>query len=334
MPLSVPERTRALKQYFGMVEDPRELEDVLSQERAAQAERDLAGYGSGVDKIISSIGGTQSQPEIYQNMQKMAGQGSDAVRNYLKQKYLREQNAEKMALEAVKAEEQSKQNELSREALDENRRANQEMRKSQLEIERARLGLEKEKAGREAIKADVGQQVLEKEEAEKVAGWDVGGGRERATNAVTRLESIKSGLADMPESSLDKIRARIGEGALSERQLKIKQDVTNAALPMLKETFGAQLSEGERKALADSFYDPRLSPKVNASNIERKIEEARADIEKKELLTTKFKEKRGGAPQDRSMQSSVSAQKIPPSVPPGMKLQFNKKTGEYRVVPK
>jgi hypothetical protein len=245
-------------------------------------------------------------------MQKLAGEGPARIKEYLKNKYEREKDQKSEAAKIVGMEIQDEQN-------TESRKSNELQRDFNNSIASETLALRKSQDAREAAKGSPAQQEIDKKQAESAAEW-VSGGRDRFNAGLDRLRRIQETLSTQEDSAIDRGRARVGhEGFLSNDQLKIKQDVLNATLPILK-TLGSNPSEGERTALINSIYDPRLSPKTNITNITKKISEWEAE----------------GASRDASAGKFTQTNTAPPEVPPGKKLQkrtVNGKT-EYRVVPK
>jgi hypothetical protein len=65
--------------------------------------------------------------------------------------------------------------------------------------------------------------------------------------------------------------------------------VANSAL---KATFGGQLSDGERKALANEFYNDKLSNAENLKIIERKISELEGGLETQQRKANYFENNR------------------------------------------
>lgn len=256
--MPVTDRYQKIRQYLMGQQDPGDLEALQEQERVAQEQRSVAGYGSAIDKIISSIGGTQANPEPYTQMQKLAGEGPARVREYLKNKNQQRQDNSRLAATMAAAEEQADAS-RSKEARAE---------------------------AREVAKGTPGQQEADKKQAADAAEW-VSSGRLGVKSGIDRLEDIAKGLENEQDSWADKTRARMGENALSGRQLEIKQGVLNAVIPVLK-SLGSNPSEGERKALVDSIYDPRLDPKTNVKNIRRKVSELQAQYEMKDSAAKKY----------------------------------------------
>lgn len=240
--MPVFDRYQKIKSYLLGSQDPNELAALQAEEELAQDTRNVAGIGSGVDKIISAIGGTQANPEPYTQMQKLAGEGPARVREYLKQKYQQQQAAGQTAATMASAEEQA-------------------------DATRQKQAAE---AAREAAKGTPGQQEYDKNVHKEKFDWE-SSGRVAADQGLERLKAIKEKIKNKSEGYFDKARARTGqEGLYSDSDLEIRQEVTNAVIPMLK-SFGSNPSEGERKTLIDSYYDPRLSKEKNIENIETKI---------------------------------------------------------------
>lgn len=272
MPSAI-DRYGRIKQYLMGDQDPHDLEALQAAEEQASNDRMTAGIGSGIDKIISSIGGTQANPEAYATMQKYAGEAPTRVREYLKQKYEQRKEAGHTAASLAQAEATADATQSQRDFNNQMARDNYELRKSHED--------------REAAKGSPAQQEIDKKQGEAAADW-IGGGRDKFNAGLSRLENIQKTLEGSEDSMLDKIRARGGEPLLSSDQLKIKQDALNAILPVLKTQLGNNPTEGERNAMLNSVYDPRLSPKQNAANIKQKIDEWRTDAANRDSLSSKY----------------------------------------------
>jgi hypothetical protein len=111
-------------------------------------------------------------------------------------------------------------------------------------------------------------------------------------NAVSRLKKAKDqGVADDISGRGVYFKGKIGEGALrSEDSLKIEQDVQQAALGGLKATFGGNPTEGERKAILEKAYDPKLSVDSNIEKILRTIDDLDAKAASKDEKSKYFEQ--------------------------------------------
>ena len=316
MPSAI-ERYNTIKQYLFGNQDPTDLEALKAAEERAAEERQIAGIGSGLDKIISSIGKTQASPDVYVNMQKVAGEGPSRVREYLKQKYEQKKDAGHTAAQLAQADATSE--------------ATQSQREFQNQLAKENLSIRKSQEAREEAKGSIGQQAADRKQAEEAAEW-ASAGRSGLQSGVARLEEVAKRLENEEDSVLERGRARLGaDAALSSVQLKNKQDVLNAVIPALK-SFGSNPTEGERRALIESIYDPKLSPSDNVKNIRSTIAEWQAKGEVKDSLARKYFP--GIAESKKEMAPPPTAPNDSRSIPPGMKLQVNIKTGETRLVPK
>lgn len=261
-------RVAKLKQYFGK-QDPDELERSLAAEEEAQSRRSTAGIGSGIDKIISAIGGTQANPEAYNQMQKYAGEGTDVVKNYLKQKYQKEKDAENMAMDVARAEQQAEQNNLTREGNEEQRKFNQEIATSNLNIKKSEIQRDKEKEARgtaDERKASTYVSEMEKADADFSATRASGYRRE------------KDLLAETP----DKVKGMIGYlGKANPKMALSDQSERRFINAALRRESGATITPSE-KTEAELQYFPRPGDSAdtiaqkNRNRIE-KIESMRAE---------------------------------------------------------
>ncbi len=101
-------------------------------------------------------------------------------------------------------------------------------------------------------------------------------GKESAAQSINMLE----GYVDQLEAQKDDI-FQAGGGAISSRlpdamrsseSIKLRDDITGIAMQGLKDVFGGAISDGERKALAATFYNDKLPPNENISILKRKLQ--------------------------------------------------------------
>lgn len=105
--MPVVDRYKKIKEYLLSQQDPSDLKALQAEEEVAQEARNVAGIGSGIDKIIASIGRTQANPDAYVQMQKLAGEGPNRVKEYLKNKYEQRKDTSSLAATMATAEEQN-----------------------------------------------------------------------------------------------------------------------------------------------------------------------------------------------------------------------------------
>lgn len=101
-------------------------------------------------------------------------------------------------------------------------------------------------------------------------------GKESAAQSINMLE----GYVDQLEAQKDDI-FQAGGGAFastlpdalrSSESIKLRDDITGIAMQGLKDVFGGAISDGERKALAATFYNDKLPPNENIPILKRKLQ--------------------------------------------------------------
>lgn len=103
-----------------------------------------------------------------------------------------------------------------------------------------------------------------------------GGGEAKAKDAIAKLNSLRAEIAN------DKGFVQAGGGPIAgsmpdmfrtQASIARRDNIVSVANSALKATFGGQLSDGERNALAKEFYNDKLSNAENLKIIDRKIAE-------------------------------------------------------------
>lgn len=148
------------------------------------------------------------------------------------------------------------------------------------EIELRRQEVQSQAADRKmalGLKANEGQKALDKDYAKDYNDF-TGGGNTKALDAIQKLKDWRAKLA-----SEDKEWFGAGGGPIAgslpdmlrdEESIAMRDNIVSVANSALKATFGGQgLTDSERRALANEFYNDKLSPKANLEIMDRKISE-------------------------------------------------------------
>lgn len=104
-----------------------------------------------------------------------------------------------------------------------------------------------------------------------------GGGLTKAQDAISKLKNWRDKVVEESKKTFQNgggpIAGSMPDALRSEKSIAIRDNVISVANSALKATFGGQLSDGERHALAMEFYNDKLSPKENIEVMNRKIAE-------------------------------------------------------------
>lgn len=123
------------------------------------------------------------------------------------------------------------------------------------------------------VKGSVAQQAADKAAGEEYQKW-VSGGSAVAQDNVDKIKKATSDL--MGDGGTGGILGGIqsipliGEPAvklINPKRVAVKQDIDSVVLGFLKQRFGGNPTEGERKALLDTVYDPMLPKETVADRV-------------------------------------------------------------------
>lgn len=109
-----------------------------------------------------------------------------------------------------------------------------------------------------------------------------GGGEVKAIDAITKLRDMQKIMSEdtgIIQAGGGPISGSLPDAFRTQKSIAQRDNIVSAANSALKATFGGQLSDGERKALANEFYNDRLSNAENLKIIERKIGELENGLE-------------------------------------------------------
>lgn len=143
--------------------------------------------------------------------------------------------------------------------------ADMELKKRELAAKQGKLT-----GGTEGFKA------LDKDYAKDYNDF-TGGGETKAQDAIKKLKDWQTKLGSESKEWFGagggSMVGSLPDAFRDEESIAIRDNVISAANSALKATFGGQLSDGERAALANEFYNDKLSPKANIEIMTRKISE-------------------------------------------------------------
>lgn len=271
--MSAIDRYEKIKAYLLGQQDPKDLETIQAEEELAQDARNVAGIGSGIDKIISAIGGTQANPEPYNQMQKLAGEGPSRVREYLKRKYELKKDAESRAMDIARSEQQAEQNDLTRQGVEEQRKFNQSIAQQNIDMKKSEIERDKAKeAMGTADERKASTHVSDLEQANKDLE-DI-----RASGYKRESDKLATEREMLPEFAQAKL---LEKGLVSPKASQFSQAERRFYNATLRRDSGASLSKTEKQeAIAQYFERPGDSPEAIAQkqkNRREKIEAMRRE---------------------------------------------------------
>lgn len=143
------------------------------------------------------------------------------------------------------------------------------------EIEQKRIESQRSRADKHKEGLTAGRIQADKDYGKDYNDF-TGGGEVKAQDAIEKLKSFKK------QMSVDNGLFQAGGGPISgslpdmlrtQSSIAQRDNIVSTANSALKATFGGQLSDGERKALANEFYNDKLSNAENLKIIDQKIKE-------------------------------------------------------------
>lgn len=108
-----------------------------------------------------------------------------------------------------------------------------------------------------------------------VKNWNRGG-KEKVTSGINRLEDLSKSVKN--SSTIGNIvdRGANAVGMTTPDVAEKRQEILGIIVPILKESFGGNPSDGERKAIGEMLYDPKASKEANARAIQNYIADLKA----------------------------------------------------------
>lgn len=121
------------------------------------------------------------------------------------------------------------------------------------------------------------------------AFFDSGG----AATIEANLSSLDDSLSALEKGKTSKYTGLLGETAqnfIDPETANVRTNVTGVLIQGLKDTFGGQLSDGERKAMVESAYVASAEPKDNAKRVRALADKIKAAARAKEMAGQYFEE--------------------------------------------
>ena len=124
-----------------------------------------------------------------------------------------------------------------------------------------------------------------------------GGGAQSANNAIQKLKDLRKQLEGESKELFGAgggtIAGSLPDWMRDTQSIALRDNIATTANSALKSTFGGQLSDGERKALVNEFYNDKLPPKENLAIMDRKIAELQSSLDAKTAQANYFKNNKG-----------------------------------------
>lgn len=192
--------------------------------------------------------------------------------------------------------------------------------------------------------ASEGQKAVDKDYAKDYNEFS-GGGETKALDAIKKLSDYKTQLSGdngFIQAGGGPIAGSLSDAFRTQASIAQRDAIVSAANSALKATFGGQLSDGERKALANEFYNDKLSNEENLKIIDRKIQELQNGVATQKQKSRYFEQngtltgfRAGVIPENQQAGSAPMLNKSNASSKPKTVIQnghtynLNEQTGEY-----
>lgn len=154
--------------------------------------------------------------------------------------------------------------------------------KQQTAIEREEIKARRDETKDAKEQASVGQKEVDKKFAADYNEF-TGGGLNKANDAISKLEDYKAKLEEESTKTFQAgggpIAGSLPDAVRSQKSIALRDNIVSVANSALKATFGGNMSDSERKALANEFYNDKLDAGQNIAIIERKIDELKGGLE-------------------------------------------------------
>jgi hypothetical protein len=181
-----------------------------------------------------------------------------------------------------------------------------------------------------------GQKKLDTEYAKDYNDF-TGGGAVKARDAIKKLKDYQTKLKTESKSFFEAgggpISGSLPDAFRTQESISLRDNIISVANSALKATFGGQLSDGERKALANEFYNDKLDAKQNLAVIGRKIAELENGLSAQQAKAKYFERNKSlsgfemAEPnEEKQTPPPNGAQKIKQN---GVEYIWNPQTGKY-----
>jgi hypothetical protein len=154
-------------------------------------------------------------------------------------------------------------------------RLNEQWKQKEYGLKERELGLKERELNKTAGGLTEGFKAADKDYAKDYNDF-TGGGDTKAVDAINKLKAWKLQMENdngVFESGGGPISGSLPDAFRTQGSISQRDNIVSTANSALKATFGGQLSDGERKALANEFYNDKLSNAENLKIIEQKIME-------------------------------------------------------------
>lgn len=192
--------------------------------------------------------------------------------------------------------------------------------------------------------ASKGQEAVDKDYAKDYNEFS-GGGATKANDAISKLKGYEAQLKNdngLIQSGGGPISGSLPDMFRTQSSIAQRDNIVSVANSALKATFGGQLSDGERKALANEFYNDKLSNEENLKIIGRKIQELQNGVDTQKQKSRYFEQngsltgfRAGAMPENQQAGSTPMLNKSSADSKPKTVFQnghtyiLNEQTGEY-----
>lgn len=338
-----PDRSALLAQILGQkYADTPEMQAAKDKRNTSQL---ISGIGRGFNQISAAAGGKPVSNEGYDQMDAQAKQPVTDLINSQKLNSAQQQAAIKSYLTGTKLD-------LTKNALQNTQVKNDETNRHNQVMEDLRGRFVANSLKKSQNQPSAGQKAVDIATGKDYADYAAGGGYAKIQSTISKLRDVQDQLKKDPKSTggyanylPDSVRATVDPTGLSR-----EQEVHSAILGNLKQIFGGKVTEDQMRIFLKKSYDPRLPSEENVKKLDAAINEMQEKAAAKEHSMQYFEKNgslkgyqgqvpdlgapgTGGPPLGNVAQPPVAQSAQPPPVPAGMKLQKNKATGEYRVIP-
>jgi hypothetical protein len=135
-----------------------------------------------------------------------------------------------------------------------------------------------------------GDEKRDTEYAKEYSSFFDQGGASRIESNLNLLEPV---IADLEKEKTSKYSGLLGDtvqNIIDPKTAETKTNITSVLIQSLKDTFGGQLSDGERKSMVDSVYKDTADPKANAKRVQEMIDKIKAGAAAKQAAGEYFEE--------------------------------------------
>lgn len=155
------------------------------------------------------------------------------------------------------------------------------LKQNEFGLKKQELGLKKEKQALEIAsptgfgKLTEGEKAVDKDYAKDFNDF-TGGGEAKAIDAINKLKFYRDQMAKdngLVQAGGGPISGSLPDMFRTQQSISQRDNIVTVANSALKATFGGQLSDGERKAASNEFYNDKLDNSENLKIMDRKIQE-------------------------------------------------------------